>query len=108
MDTVYEFFGIKILLLGKSCLQPNNNYQNFVVGVVFDIHQVKWGSTLQKTVPGGLTISSLIGGIAVFSAGTHGSDHTFQTLERFLISPYRHWKELYSGYLDYTTELIRP
>ena len=53
--------------------------------MVFDIHQVKLGRALQKTVSGGLTISSFFGGTAVFSTGTLGSDQTFQILERFLI-----------------------
>ena len=58
MDMVYEFFSKKILVWNKKCLQLNNNYQNFVFGVVFDIHQEKLRSALQKTVPGGLTKSS--------------------------------------------------
>ena len=59
------------------------------LGVIFDIHEVKLGSALQKTIPGGSTISSFFGGVAVFSAGILGSDQSFQTLARFLLRPYR-------------------
>ena len=85
-------FSVKNISLKQKCLQLNNNYQNFVFGVVFDIHQLKLGSALQKTFPVGLTISSFFGGVAVVSAGTRGSEQAFQTMERFLNRPRRLWK----------------
>ena len=47
--------------------------------------KVKLRSALQKTVPGGLTTSSFLGRLAIFSAGTLGSDQTFRTLGGALI-----------------------
>ena len=41
------------------------SFQNFVFGVVFDIHQAKMGNLFQKRAPRGATISSFFGGLAV-------------------------------------------
>ena len=60
--------------------QISGNYQNLVYSVVFDVHQVKFGSCPQKTVPVGLIISS-------FSVGPLGFEQTFETLEMVLIRP---------------------
>ena len=98
-----------ISLKQKKCLQLNNNYQNFVSDVVFDILQVNLVSAFQKTVPRGLgTMSSFFGGVAVFSARTLGSDQTFQTLEKLKIKPYRLRKELCSDFPNHATKLSRP
>ena len=95
----YSFlkFSVRIISLKqKKWPQLNIIYQNFVFGVVFDIHWLKLGCALQKTIPRGWTISSFFGGLDVFSAGALGSDQTSHTLESFLIRPYRLWKELCS------------
>ena len=43
---------------------------SIVFGVAFDIHQVKLGSALQKTVPLGLAISSFFEELAVFGGNS--------------------------------------
>ena len=66
---VFEFFSKKCWFQTKKFLQLNKNYKkNFVFGLVFDFHQVKLGSALQKTYPRDLTISSFLGRLAVFLA----------------------------------------
>ena len=85
------------------------NCQNLVISVVFDVHQVKLDVLLLKHSPWGLPISSSVfEGLVVFSIGPLGSEQTFQTLEKFLIGPYRLSNELCSDNADHAKLRSRP
>ena len=75
--------------------------QNLVFRVVFDVHQIKLGSSPLV----GLTHH--FSGTGRFLVGALGSEEIFQILEKFVSRPYSLWKQFCLDYPDHTTQLSR-
>ena len=106
---VYAFFSKKILVWNKKKVFSSTQLSILRLWPGLWYSSSKIGKCSSKNIPRGFNyIFFWGGGLAVFLAGILGSDLTFQTLEEFLIRPYRLWKDLCSSYPNHTTNLPGP